>query len=267
MTAYFDESYAALPTNKGYMVVCGWIASVEEWERFEVDWKLFLISYKVPYFHMKEFAHSVGPYKKWAGTTFIRARFIKGAHEIIRRHVRKGLVCCIHDEQWQWADRLYKLREDFPSTYAVAGRTCIDWAESIGRTSQQQVGCIFDDGNPGKGDLIRAADIAPMVPSPIFKPSRDVQDRKMGMRRGFVPIQAADFLAYEISKYVKDVTNLLATTNGKVKARESLRMFGAKAPTTMFFDQRHLTAFCLHFGIGRRNLSANAPNAKGQAPR
>jgi hypothetical protein len=259
LTAYFDESYAA----KGYMVVSGWIATIEEWERFEIDWKLFLASYKVPYFHMKEFAQSVGPYKKWKDTKYFRARFINEAHGIIQQHVCEGFVCCVSDEEWQWANRFYYLRETFPSTYAVAGRACIDWAERFAQKSQ--VECIFDDGGPDKTGLLRAADVPPKAVNPIFKPSHDVPHRKLGTRRGMVQIQAADFLAYEISKYIKDVLSIVGTTK-VVKARESLRMFGAKAPRTLFFDRRKLTAFCLHFNVGRRNVVEHDSNAKGQTP-
>lgn len=266
MTAYFDESYAA----KGYMVICGWIASVEEWERFEIDWKLFLASYKVPYFHMKEFAQSVGPYKKWKDAPYFRARFIHEAHGIIQQHVRHGFACSVDDENWQGTNHIYNLSENFPSPYAVAGRASIDWAEKVAEKSQQQVECIFDDGGPDKSGLLLAADVAPKAVSPIFKPSRDVPDRKLGTRRGMVQIQAADFLAYEISKYIKEMLNIVGTprvVTRAVRVRESLRMFGANPPRTLFFDQKKLTAFCLHFGIGRRTLLADATNAKDQASR
>jgi hypothetical protein len=244
MTAYFDESY-----SRGFTVICGWIASVEEWERFEIDWKLFLISYKVPHFHMKEFAHSVGPFKKWKETRYFRARFIHDAWEVIRPLVRGGFASCVQDVLLERVNRSYKLKDAFSSGYALVGRACVDWAEYFARDSKADVRCIFDDGGPDKRGLIRAAEIEPKAASPCFQPSRDIQDPQKGERRGAVQIQAADFLAYEVSKYIKDHALI---RSGSRKGRESLRLFGQKRPEMLFFDEQRLTALCTHFRISPR---------------
>jgi hypothetical protein len=54
-TCYFDEAGGK---DHGFTVVAGWAASIERWEHFEVDWKLFLIKWGVPHLHMKEFTQS-----------------------------------------------------------------------------------------------------------------------------------------------------------------------------------------------------------------
>jgi hypothetical protein len=90
-------------------VIGGWIASTEEWDRFEIDWKLFLISYKVPYLHMREYAHSIGPFKKWKNTPHLRARFLHEAWEIIRSCVRKGFVSSAHNVLFNRVNRYYQL--------------------------------------------------------------------------------------------------------------------------------------------------------------
>lgn len=70
LTCYLDEAGGKA---EGFTVICGWVSTVAQWEQFEIDWRLFLASYKVPYFHMKEFAQSTGPFKKWSD-----ARLLKG---------------------------------------------------------------------------------------------------------------------------------------------------------------------------------------------
>jgi hypothetical protein len=44
VTCYFDESGG---DDVGWTFVCGWAATVAQWDRFEIDWKLFLAKNKV----------------------------------------------------------------------------------------------------------------------------------------------------------------------------------------------------------------------------
>jgi len=244
LMACFDES-----SGKGFTVVAGWIASVEQWDHFEVDWNLFLISYKVPYLHMKEYSQSVGPFAKWKGSPHVRARFLHDAWEIIGSRVRKGLVCCVQDVLFNRINRFYRLDERFPSCYALAGRECMAWANRQATSAREEVRCIFDDGGPDKNGLIDSVDIEPRLPRPVFEPSRDVPDRKRGTRRGRVQIQAADFLAYELRKYAVD--HALIRT-GRRTPRKPLEMFGQKRPDTKFFTEQRLLEQCEAFGIERR---------------
>lgn len=65
-TPYFDCSRSG--QGDGIVVVSGWLSTVEKWEQFTFDWKLVLARFNVPYFHMKEFAHSVIAYAEgWKG--------------------------------------------------------------------------------------------------------------------------------------------------------------------------------------------------------
>jgi hypothetical protein len=233
-------------------VVCGWIADVNQWDGFEVDWKLFLIKNGVPYFHMKEFSHSVGPFAKWRGNETVRKQFSEDAWDIIRSRTRHGFVCSVQDVLFNIINRSYRLTETFPSCYALAGRECMDWANAYAHAAHHEVKCIFDDGAPGKSSLRRVAGLGPILPSPQFEPSRDIQDRKKGLRRGFVQIQAADFLAYEVRKYWID--HPLYRT-GQRSPRMSLRQFGQRQPETKFMNERRMFTACQKFGIERRNTN------------
>src|SRR5215831_19098427 len=48
----------------GIVVVGGYFAPVYCWEKFEIDWRLVLAQFDVPYFHMKEFIYSVGHFSQ-----------------------------------------------------------------------------------------------------------------------------------------------------------------------------------------------------------
>jgi hypothetical protein len=61
MTGHFDDSR----TEGLVLTVSGFVGGERHWEKFERDWKAFLERHGVPYFHMKEFGRTNGPYKKW----------------------------------------------------------------------------------------------------------------------------------------------------------------------------------------------------------
>lgn len=245
LTAYCDDS-----CEKSFVVVGGWAASTTQWDNFEIDWKLFLASYKVPYFHMREFAHSRGPYEKWKSADNFRKRFVHDAWDVIKYWVEGGFVSLVQDILFNRVNRLYELQEKIPSSYALASRVCMEWAD---QKSGGQGGCVFDD--PGKASLrnslIQVAAAEPKLPSPIFEPSRDIPHRKKGIRRGLVQLQAADFLAWEVRKYAIDH----ALIRGGVRSpRFSLRMFGDRRPETYFFSEERLIRLCNGLGIKQREL-------------
>jgi hypothetical protein len=102
LTAYFDDGYAG-----DFTAICGWVGSVDEWVHFQADWVRLLGSYKVPYFHMKEFAQSTGPFAKWKDADSFRARFLHDAWDIINSRVRRGFVCGVQQALFNRVNRSF----------------------------------------------------------------------------------------------------------------------------------------------------------------
>lgn len=246
LTAYFDEAVGG-----GMTVVCGWISDINGWELFEIDWRLFLIKYDVPYFHMKEFSQSVGPFKKWENSETRRKQFLEDAWDIIKSRVHRGFVCVVHEVLFDRVDRMYRLRQAFSTPYALAGREAMDWSNRY--AAHDEVKCIFEDGGPGKGGLMRAADVAPIRETPGFNPSRNIQDRKRGLRKGLCQLQSADFLAYEIRKYIVDHPLI---RSGQRIPRIPLQKFAEKRPDTKFMNELRMLRVCQSFGIKHRSKNA-----------
>jgi hypothetical protein len=44
--SFFDEGG---DEDHGFIAVCGYVASLERWQRFEADWKQMLAYHRVPY--------------------------------------------------------------------------------------------------------------------------------------------------------------------------------------------------------------------------
>jgi hypothetical protein len=201
-TCYFDASGGQ---DAGVTIVSGWIGQVSQWERFDTDWRLLLAKYDVPYFHMKEYAHSLGPYISWKGQDNKRANFLRLAAETIATRVHRGFACIVEHNVHAEVDREYKLTEAVGNPYCLAARTCIAEANLWVRKSERGIPIqyVFDEGDKGAGSLVTviqkhnaAVTGNNVIDIPSFQPSRD----RLDGRKGLTPLQAADFAAYEYLK-------------------------------------------------------------------
>jgi hypothetical protein len=236
-TAYYDEAGGA---DMGFTFVCGYCATVAQWESFEVDWKLFLIKFGVPYLHMKEFAQSNKCYAAWKGNEPLRARFLGTAAEIIASHASRAFSVSVSHECFDKVNLKYKVRETFSSPYALAGRTCIAIANKFihgAKTEPPPIEHIFDDGGPDKGGLINSLQaMMPYLPAPSFKPSRDVKPCRQWPdgRMGLVQLQAADYLAYELGKLLREIR----FNKGRPVRKSLLALNGVRLDKSSFTEDR-----------------------------
>lgn len=258
LTAYFDESHE---DQFGMTFVCGWLASVEQWQRFEYDWKLFLAKNDVPYFHMEEFAHSIGPFAKWKNKSEegTRRKFMRTAADIIIDTIQRGFVCVISDQMFEECDDFYELRTRFGSPYALAGRTCanlvVEWASTATTFPRSDIEYVFEDGGPDKGGLLYAMqEVPPCLSAPIFKPGRDQKptNKWPNGKAGMVQLQAADYLAYELSKFARDLQAIKANPS---RFRASLGILPQGKVKRMFFTSTKFDIMCKMLKIKRRDWS------------
>ena len=71
--AYLDCSGDGTDASATVVSVGGYVAHESQWAEFERRWSEALKSARVDSLHMKEFAHSVGPFKDWKGEDEKRA--------------------------------------------------------------------------------------------------------------------------------------------------------------------------------------------------
>jgi uncharacterized protein DUF3800 len=199
-SCYFDDAGGK---DHGFMIVAGYVANVQRWQQFECDWKIFLAKYDLPYLHMKTFAHSKLPYEHLKEKEGTRAQILGNAATIIGSTVECGFSVSISCEVFEKVCEEFELSTVVSSPYALVGRSCIA-AANIWRgypdKRQFETEYIFDQDGEDVGGLINMVkNWTPKLPLPIFKPSRD-----MDGQRGFIQLQAADFLAYEARKFTVD---------------------------------------------------------------
>ena len=123
-TAYVDEFG---DERSPHMAVGGVIADAENWQAFENCWREILSRCGVLYSHMREFAHSTGPFKKWSSETKEfepeRIAFMKGLCHCLVSNAEYTFGAIITRKHY---DALVpgELSKDTGSPYTFLGRYC-----------------------------------------------------------------------------------------------------------------------------------------------
>lgn len=91
-TTYCDAS-GQQDEKTDAIAVLGLVVRVTRWQRFEREWQGVLDDYRVPYFHMREYAHSRGPFASWKGDEERRAAFCGQLIKVTKRAINKLFAC------------------------------------------------------------------------------------------------------------------------------------------------------------------------------
>jgi hypothetical protein len=191
--------------DHGFIVVAGYLSTFEKWLVFMKEWNILLGTYNVPYFHMMEFAQSKGPFTTWKGDEPRRVAFLSKAAGIIREHVERSYATLVEYDGFSKIAARYPLKEIAGNPYSLAARTCAARASEYIHDPTMDVAYIFEDGDEGKGELLRVMH-RDGYSAPIFRPSRNQVINGKAVK-GLVTLQAADFAAYELRKVFRDDPN------------------------------------------------------------
>lgn len=196
LAAYFDAGGDQV--DQRYLVVAGFVAPLTSWDEFEKRWRDRLAADGLKYFHAVEFAHSRKEFDGWRDDEQRRRNLLSDLMEIIKTHVsRKFSNVIINNALNANISGLTKKRFHI-NAYSLAGRTCAarlrEWM-TLERWNTS-VELIFEQGDIGAG-LLRECLMRDGFQEPSFRPKKD---RQIGatLELAPTPIQAADWLAYEI---------------------------------------------------------------------
>jgi len=248
VTSYFDASGGQ---EHEFIIVAGYLSTVGKWNKFDTEWRRVLAraEFNVPYFHMWEFAHSERVFKGWKGEENRRRRFINCLVGLIGEYALAGFACGIEKSVWDDLDRKYTLSDSFGCPFALAGRDCVNkahyWGEAMHHYGRNEIRAVFEDGDDGKGDLMRVIKEA-QKPNPAFEPGRPKPKLN---HPGTTPLQAADFAAWELLK---------ATKVGDLPLQElrvSLQKLSKAVPVSWTqYKESDFMALCSLGGLARRKL-------------
>lgn len=243
-TAYFDESGS--PDEGKALVVAGYVASAEQWLRFDGEWQAALAREGIRLFHMRDFAHSLREFENWKGDEERRTAFMKSLVGIIRRNVRKSFSQAIILDGYNRVNEKYLLAEQMILPYSLCAWACArsvnTWAKDHGYVDP--VLYVYEDGAKHKKQFKRLMEYQ-RYPEPIFRNKDD-----------HVAFQAADFVAWESLKFY---TSMEAGTFKRF--RQSYEALYSMPYDWHVYLGEHLEGFCQQSGIPLRAT----PQAGGAA--
>lgn len=206
-TAAFDASGSEDDPNTPYLVVAGYVSRAERWITFSELWNARLKEDGLTYFRMSEFAQSTGTFDGWKLEEHRRRSLLKDLVDLIKTHAIQMFGCAVKISAMQ--DMTVETRTQFYITaYALAGMHCAaavaTWSHE-GANDDQDAPCtlVYEEGDTGQDALRKRLEEDEFPFS--FQPKRDTLRKKTGLiAPGFVPLQAADILAYEVAIGVRD---------------------------------------------------------------
>jgi hypothetical protein len=204
---------------KPYLTVAGFVSSETDWEKFAVAWSTRLKQDGIEFFHAADLDNCWGPFRHWQDRSdrkTLRENLCADLMSILQSHVYQKFGSTVINNAFQKMDP--KLREGFAlCAYSLAGRTCekqVRQYVATHFTRHTEFAVIFEAGDKGKGKLQKriAEDSGLQV---TFTAKRD-----------YIPLQAADWLAYELNKMVGkfgETGNLESESQLRWPMREFLR--------------------------------------------
>jgi hypothetical protein len=202
--AFIDESGS--DDGSAYIGVGGLVSTEAKWSEFRTRWASVLQASGVKYCHMREYAHSVDEFAKWASTTKEfepqRQQFMAAVCEAILAscvHSFGAVITKSHYEQMVPED----MRNDMGTPYTFLGRYCMAsigvWADDHG--VNEPVNIILEQGQPETAlrfqhGILAAHELA----------RRDFRIGQLSFadKRSVPELQAADLVAYELVKHWND---------------------------------------------------------------
>ena len=184
---------ASTDSQKMFLSVGGFVSSAAGWKGFDGEWRERLAQEGLSYFHMAEFADSVGHFEPLKIQQQRRRELLKDLLGIIVSHAYRkfGVTVEVETADAEFAEQ-NKL-EYAPNALALAGEVAcgqaILWAREEGSTLQ----FVFEDGDLGRGRFAEQVKILTGV-MPTFRPKKDAPEIQ-----AFTPLQAAEILVYQMN--------------------------------------------------------------------
>lgn len=195
LIAYFDAS--GHQASQKFVVVAGFVSSVETWDAFNNQWNTRLSKDHIGYFHATEFAHSINQFADWRNDEPRRRALLSDLMTILKSHAFR-MFGSIVINQALTEQMPSELRDEFYiNSYSLAGRAAAgklrQWL--IRERWNTNTLLAFEDGDLGKGLLMQTL-TRDGFGEPVFLPK--VTDCAAPGGRVVSPLQAADWLAYEL---------------------------------------------------------------------
>jgi hypothetical protein len=225
MLASFDAS--GHESDQPFMVVAGFVSSAGDWDDFSQKWLKRLGEDGLPYFHASRFRSSTGIFDGWDTQEDRRRALARDLMDLVVSHSYRYFITAVKPLEFKQAFTEDERRTFNINSYALCGRYCVAelgrWVrgDDLVFSTERAPDLVFEDGDIGKGKL-RDLLVKHHYPEPQFLPGKVPLPTKVGIVPPFVPLQAADWLAYKSFQLLKDGDSALENQD---KWRWPMRQF------------------------------------------
>lgn len=203
LTFAFDASGDERTT---LLSVAGFVSSAEDWKAFSEAWTNRLTQEGIECFHAVDanaFRGEFEPFRNRSDKVQWRERLFSDLMDILKRNVYRKFACTVINKDFHQMSE--PLRQEFSlSAYSLAGRTCEkqarQWALEEWKNPEMAIGLVFEAGDRGYGKLQERLTKEKGCIPPTFRPKKDRLRDDGTIEPGFVPLQAADWLAWEVNR-------------------------------------------------------------------
>ncbi len=207
--------------SRPYLTMAGFASSAKDWDDFSAAWSERLKQDDIEFFHAADLDGFWGPFKHWQDNPdrrTLRKNLCADLMNILKRHVYQRFASTVINNEFQ--QMTADLRDEFAlCAYSLAGRTCEKQVREYilsHFTRDTPFAVVFEAGDKGKGKLQkRLAEDSGLVPT--FRRKKDTILEDGLVERGFIPLQAADWFAYEVNKMAEKFGD------GSLKSESQLR--------------------------------------------
>lgn len=205
LKAYLDDSGDGDAPSETFLTIGGYLADLDGWQYFERKWKALLDEYEIPWLHMKEFKKENATFAHLKADPAREGLFMGAAAQIIHESVRGHIATTVILEDFRAFNAKHGLNLD-PYAFAIYG--CLFQLRSFHPNDEIQI--ILDSFDRSTSRLFEAlayakSDTLEAIRADLFIPMPMQKDESW---RTVLPLQAADFIAWETRKYRRERAHL-----------------------------------------------------------
>ncbi len=198
LAVYLDDSGTS-PTDP-VAVVAGYLATEKMWNEFEKRWTVLLSKYNIKILHRADLESYKGEFKNWDEQR--RVEFLKKAHAIIRRCTYTAVGSSLVKSDYDLIIKNHEILRRF-GIFSWCAQGALSgvrmWCDS--RNVNSPIQYVFEAGTEGSSQF------ANLLES-YYRDDNCRADNRIGgwsfLPKQVIPLQAADVVAYEFFRYVKN---------------------------------------------------------------
>jgi hypothetical protein len=222
LRGYFDDSEGT--GQDAYRAMAGYLAPIATWNAFEPKWRDALNKAGLPWLHLKEFGSPTGIYAKWYSGEHEdqKIAFFQSLIGVVRDSKLSPIGATVRVDDVRRFNRELGLQLD---VYSLALYFCL--VELSLMYPEGTVEIILDRVPKGPSKIARAKQY--IASDQYYPTAREIVDRwkitplgKQSTFRNVLPIQAADFLAWETRKSITRRDEWFTTVKPRLRPEEWL---------------------------------------------